>query len=163
MIIKVVAMSNCNWPGFVEFCQTNGLPNPKSSVSDTRIARTPAAYAASLSFDGDGLSNLTTGLRGFDHGFLTVICKLDGHDTMVHLATTRNLVVKVIESQKRIVLVSASYLDWYRNIVEKLRYDDRDELSLFYTSACLLLEAHGFRELFRQHPRTMDDGIFTFI
>lgn len=163
MKVTVVAMSSCNWQGFAEFCQLYGLHNPLKSVQDSRISKTPASYVASLSFDGDGLSNLTGGLQGFDHGFMTVICKLGKHRTILELATTRNMFVKVVDTKERIVLVSASYFDWYNHTVTKLRCARTDEVAEFYTSICILLEAHGFRELFRKHPRTMDDGILKFI
>lgn len=163
MKLTVLAMSNCNWHGFTQFCQEHNLQNPNASVLDSRIAKSPASYVASLSFDGDGISNLVNNQTGFEHGFMTVICKLDKSSTVLAIATNRNMITSIVNAKERIVLVSASYVDWYNSIVTKLRRAHRDELAEFYSQVCILLEAHGFRELFRKHPRTMDGGILTFI
>lgn len=163
MTVTVVAMSQCNWHGFVQFSQEHGLPNPLAAVSDSRIDKKPSAYPASLGFDGDGISNLIDGHRGLEHGFMTVICKLNKNLTLMEIATSRNIVTKIVRPKERIVLVSASYFDWYTNILDKLSEQRDDELGIFFTQVTLLLETHGFRELFRRHKRTMNGEILQFI
>jgi hypothetical protein len=163
MNVTVVAMSHSNWHGFVQFCQEYGLPNPLSATKDTRIDKKPSAYPSALSFDGDGISNLIERHKGFEHAFMTVICKLSKNLTLMEIATSRNMITTIVRPKERIVLVSASYDDWIANILDKLSEKRTDEIALFYTQVTLILETHGFRELFRQHPRTMDDGILHFI
>lgn len=159
----ILALSHCNWHGFAKFAQDNDLPNPLQSISDSRLGpAVPASYPAALSFDGDGFGNLVHRHENFEHGSMTVLCKLDEQDTILRIATKRNMLATVIDLKAGILLVTASYSDWYRNILSKLQRADDDELAQFYTTICVLMESHGFRELFRQHPRTLDGKIFRF-